>query len=320
MPPTLNRFARLAVALFLIGLLTSRVTLLVHEFGGHGATSMSVGSTITDHRLFVFAGGRIHFDRPEPYSAIERLYISMGGIALEIIVGALLLLVAASLRKRPLARVAVLGFAAINLVHGLFYLATAAFHGFGDGWGLHRMLGDAKWWLAIPVGLAAIVVTFFLARVVAASLRGWLRRYSPLVQVGLIAGGVAIAGGLHAGLTFGELKIAPDPGYAKLMEKESVRKVDRDLARYMAMQRARGAAPTKNQIASKRAALKDEHQDFPLAIVLGVCVGLAACGGVWRSRPRKSEPDDPPSWSSIGWLGAVTAAALLVVIVFREPW
>jgi hypothetical protein len=316
--PAVHRAARLTGLLFLIALLTSRLTLVVHELAGHALPALLVGSHRVDFELFWFAGGYVSFARELPYDTGERLFISLGGIGLELIAGVAGLAIArlAAVRARPVLRLALLGVAAINLVHGLYYLATGAHHGFGDGWLLHRELAGARGWIAWPVAALAVIATFAVARLIGGVLRSWLADHRAVTQVAMIAGGVAVAGGLHAALTFGELAVRSDRTYDRVMEHQDKRDAARELARYLAEQRRRGVVVDKRQVEVVRERLEDEHRPFPLDIVLALALGAAAIAGTATARPDRSAAAGGavPRWRQLRGLAMATAAALALVI------
>src|SRR5689334_11036212 len=79
--------ARLACVLAGVGLVTTRLGLIAHELVGHGAAALAVGGTVEKVRLFWFAGGWIDYDLPRPAPLASRVFVSLGGIALELVVG-----------------------------------------------------------------------------------------------------------------------------------------------------------------------------------------------------------------------------------------
>src|SRR5688572_18166469 len=121
----------LSILLALIALITSRVTLVVHEFIAHGGAVVALGSTVDDFRLFLFGGGWVSFHRSPAYSVGESLAISVAGIALELVVGGALIAIAARLRRGSPARALAIAFGSIDIVHALYYLAAGTHHGFG---------------------------------------------------------------------------------------------------------------------------------------------------------------------------------------------
>src|SRR5215470_1087740 len=85
--------ARLTALLACVALATGRLGLIAHELVGHGGTAVVLGGRILEVKLFWFAGGLIRYDMDNPSLAAE-LAVSMGGIAIEIVVGTALWLAA----------------------------------------------------------------------------------------------------------------------------------------------------------------------------------------------------------------------------------
>jgi hypothetical protein len=316
------RLVRLSCLFFLIGLTTSRLTLVAHELGGHALPALAVGSTEVGFELFWFAGGYVTFQRPEAYDIAERLFISLGGIGLELIMGLAGLWLARVLRRRrgpgSVAYLAVFGFATINLVHGLYYLATGAFHGFGDGWLLHRELGSDRWWVAVPAALLALVAGYFCARVLGCRIRSSLPPAPAAAQVATIGIAVLLAAGLHAALSFGEVRLRADREtgrtYTRVMKHQSAREVERDLARYLAEARRQGARLERREIEQVKERLEDQHRELPFAPLLGVGLGIACLIGVARGRPEAGE-GNLPAWRRLTPLALLCAASVLLVVV-----
>ncbi len=302
----------LTLVLLIIGLLTSRVTLVLHEFVGHAGTAALFGSRIARYHLFLFAGGYVDVARDAPYSVAEHLAIYLGGLALELAIGVALLAWARRLRAGSLARLALVGFGAINLVHAGFYFAAGTFHGYGDGWMLHHLLGSSRTWIVLPVCAALLPLTYLLARTIAASLRSWMPDRSPRTCAALIAGAMVIAASGHAALAFGELAISPSAVYGSTMRHESERKVRRDVSAYArTLQRTRGIAPTADQLARARKAARRRHKQFPLQWVLAVLLAAAAGMGIWRAPHGAAATAPGPR--AIATLAAVLGGALLMI-------
>src|SRR5262245_38731716 len=91
-------FLRLLAFVAMLELLTSRATLLVHEFVGHGATAILMGGRVVGWHLFLFAGGRVTH-RSAHLGMGARLVIALGGVALELVFGALAAVVATRVKS-----------------------------------------------------------------------------------------------------------------------------------------------------------------------------------------------------------------------------
>src|SRR5688572_20250435 len=119
-----SRAARLAAILFLVALLTSRLSLVAHELVGHAAVAAVFGGDLQDWHLFLFAGGYVDVDRDQPWTTGESLAISLGGIVLQIVAGTALVLLARRARPGSLRRFTLLAFGVIDLLHGGYYLTA----------------------------------------------------------------------------------------------------------------------------------------------------------------------------------------------------
>lgn len=269
--------ARLACVLAGVGLATTRLGLVAHELIGHGGVAIAFGGRVLDVRLFWFAGGWIRYDLPSK-SVSEQLVISLGGIALEIVVGLAMWL---AIRRATLgARIARATGGAIA-IHGAWYLAVGTFHGFGDGWLVRRELGDARVAVACAAGAVVVVLAFVVARSILGALAATIPG-GPGAKIGGIAVAAVLAGGLQVGLALGELEVRRDRTYGAIMEREDKRIVARELAAWERQQR--GVVDPAARKARERA-LVEQHREFPFGIVLGVLAALAVVAGAWRARP-----------------------------------
>jgi hypothetical protein len=269
---------RLTGLLLAIALATSRFGLLGHELVGHGGTTLLVGGRVTDVQLFWFAGGwiRYHF-ASQPGTAVY-LAIAMGGVAFEALCGAALWTL---VRGDTLGRRLLRAIGATFVVHATWYFATGAWHGYGDGELLYRELGSARFPVAIAAGAITCVCGFFAARQIVGPLVATTSRRWMFVVAALLAGGI------HAGLAVGEVKLRQDTTYAEVMQPERERAVDRDLERWAAYEHE--GQVTEAERAAEHARLEKVHHTFPFAWLLAACAVIAILAGAWRSLARPTE-------------------------------
>jgi hypothetical protein len=274
--------ARLTALVTCIGLATTRLGLVAHELVGHGGTTLAVGGTVREVRLFYFAGGWIR------YSATDgKLAIALGGIALEAVVGIALWLIYA--RRSSLGGRIASAIGAALVLHASWYLATGTWHGYGDGVELHRDLGDAKWMVAIPAAMVTLAAGYLGARTVlgalAASLPGGKR-----VRVAGTVIAMIVAGAVQAAAAIGEVVIRRDASYGAVMKPERERRIASEAARWEAEHARRGAPPTEQQRAQLQRELAARHRTFPFAIVLAILTALAIVAGWLRARRAEQAP------------------------------
>lgn len=295
---------RLTALFAAIGLATSRVGLVVHELGGHGGTAVAFGGEITDFRLFWFAGGWIqyHFDTPTPTAL---LVISLGGIAVQLVIGAALWLLLA--RGDSLARRLGRGAGGALVIHAGWYFATGLWHGYGDGTLAYRAVGDARYPIAILVGLGTCAVAFAVARLVLGALAASLPGSRNARIAGVIVAAL-LAGGIQAGLALGEVAVRGDSTYGAIMKPERERMIARELA---AWQRTQQRPITDAERAAQERAIADRHhREPPFAPLLAVLLLAAVAVGAARARPAA----DPLRWRHVAIAGAIAAGTILAVM------
>ncbi|HEY8147230.1 MAG TPA: hypothetical protein VIG06_31340 [Kofleriaceae bacterium] len=309
----IRRTLLLAAVFALVALATSRITLVAHELVGHGLTAVALGADLVSYRLFLFGGGWVSYRWPDgPPGEVGGMAVAMGGIGLEVIAGAIALVVALRSR-RPVARVGLLATATILLLHAGFYLAAGTHHGFGDGRAVQEALGAWRPLVVVPAAAAVVIGGFFLAARLGREVTAWVDG-GPLARAAQIAAAAVLAAAAHGALTFGERALTSDSQYARIMEHEDVRLVARDLGRFAAdARRARGRPPTEAELAAARARLAEEHKPFPLAPVLAVALGLACLAGLWRAVTRASDPASDARWRAALWPGIVCAGSVALV-------
>lgn len=276
---------RLAGLLAAVALATSRIGLIGHELVGHGGVALVAGAEVTEVEMFWFAGGWIRYSLPAP-SLASVLAIAFAGIAFELVLGSGLWLF---VRGDALGRRLVRGAGIALVVHATWYLATGAFHGFGDGAVFHRWLGDARVPVAIAGGIATCAATYAGARALTAPLARTLPGTTRQRAVGFAIAAV-LGGGLHAALTISELKLRRDPAYANVMRSERDRRIARDLELWQREQAARGVAPASDAQRVERVRLERKHQPFPFVLVLALATLGALIAGIVRTRGGRDEP------------------------------
>jgi hypothetical protein len=275
---------RLAGLLACVALAASRIGLLLHELVAHGGVALACGARIVDVQVYWFAGGWIRYVLPAP-SLAATLAISMSGIAIELVAGGAVWLL---VRRESLGGRLVRGIGAALVLHATWYLATGAFHGFGDGLVLYRQLGDARVPVAVAAGLATCATAFVGTRDFLAP----LVRVLPGTRRGRVAGlviAVVLGGGVHAALTLGELRLRRDATYVEVMQTEADRTIARELAQWQHEQARRGIAPTPQARRQQRTLLAREHEPFPFVPLLAIATLLSVLAGALRVRPGNDE-------------------------------
>ena len=292
---------RLTVLLACAALATSRLGLIGHELIGHGGAALLCGARITDVQLFWFAGGWIRYRLPEPSFGCA-LFITMAGIGLELVVG---LVLAVFARGESLGRRVVRGIGMALVLHASWYLATGAFHGFGDGLLLYRWLGSARIPVAIAAGVVTCTATFVGAREVVGTLGSTVSH-----RVGATMIAFVLAGGFHAALTIGELRLRRDPTYVETMKPERERVIAQELAKW---ERAQPTQVTPEAKRVEAAKIANAHPTFPFVWILALCTALAAVLGIVKT--KRPPPTTIPNSLLVKFVVlAVVSVALVIVL------
>lgn len=309
--------ARLCLFATLFVLLSSRATLVLHEVVGHGLTATAFGARITGLYMFVFAGGRVSYAFPDDGDR-GRLATSLGGIALELVLGLGALFAARRARPGTAARFSLVTFFAIDAAHAALYLARGAHYGYGDGALLASRVGVGAR-TAIVIGASAIAVT--VAAVAGARLgaiaAGWIVG-SPRGAVLALFGAFIVALAVQAGLALAELRLFPDPAYASIMEDRATAAAKREVARRLAEARRRGEdLPTEEARRRMIAELARARRPWPLDPPLGIAFVSALAIGARRGARRPEGTAGEPSWRSIRAAGVGLAVSLALIAASR---
>ncbi|MDQ3334031.1 MAG: hypothetical protein M4D80_02640 [Myxococcota bacterium] len=274
--------ARLASILAGVGLATTRLGLIAHEFVGHGGAAIAFGGRVEQVRLFWFAGGWIDYDLPKPYTVTASLAASLGGIALEFVVGLAVWLALA--RRESLVGKLVRATGAAIAIHAMWYLALGTYHGFGDGAFLRWWAGDKRYAIAFAAGAVVLAFSFFAARsiwgVLCATIPGGRR-----AQTAGVVLAVTLSATLHVGLAIGEVRVRRDEAYGAVMKPERERVVAREMRQWEREQKQRGVEIDVAARKAREAALAAKHRELPFGVILGVLTFVAICAGAWRARP-----------------------------------
>jgi hypothetical protein len=333
--------ARLTILLACLGLVISRVGLVVHEVGGHGGAAVLFGGRVLEVTFFWFGGGWIRYTTPSP-TELASLIIQLGGILAELLLGAAAL--AWTSRKarpkraarpaRPARPARSFGTLALRLagflfvVHGLWYAATGIWHGFGDGARLHELLGAARYPVALLLGAALCALVAVAARQLCRAFAPALPGSSPRRLV-LVMGAACLAGGLHAALAFGEVRLRRDAVYGQTMRTADERLRDERLARWRAEQARRGHTVAAAEVRAQTRALTPPRP-FPFARLLALAALLSMLLGAASLRRARLGPDETDETDetdelvaiSPRMLAAAACAALLAIsaVALLDLW
>jgi hypothetical protein len=316
----LSEIARLATLLLLLGLSTSRLTLVAHELVGHGGGYALAGCTVVELRLSLFGGGWVHGACPHPLATGARLVVSLGGIGVQLLAGGAALLLARvggpTRREADLTRIALVAYALMVLVHAGHYLAAGSFHGYGDGAVLYELLGPRRLFVSMAAALGVVFVTWLLGAELTLLLRARMAPGSARRQLTILILSALTAADAHAGLTFGEQRVAPEPRYQRIGAHAAAREIELALARYRrdALARA-GREPTAAELETERRALERAHRRPPFGPALAAAVAVAFAGGALRAARRApSEGGRGLAWRDLLPVAMVCAASLLAVL------
>jgi len=277
---------------------------------------MVVGGEVTSHRLFVFGGGWIRYRNDAGFDTGDELFISLAGIAVELLIAIASIAFAARARS---AAVRVAGFcvAGICLVHVGFYLAAGTHHGFGDGLILHRQLGDLRWLVIGAASLLSMGAAYWWARRLLREVPGLPQKRWRALAALAIAG--LVAGVVHGGLAYAERRIADDKTYADIMRADAERQAMALLAAEAHRRRLAGLPMGRDEAIARQRQLTDERAKFPIRPILAVLVALAGIAGS-LSRRDAAVAGPPVRFADLKIPALLTTSLIIAVAVLARPF
>jgi len=304
-------FARLLLVFSMLGLTFSRVSLLAHEFLGHGAIAVGLGGTVTDFRLFLFAGGWIHYERSTPYSPTELALIAGGGVMVELVLAAVAAALAFRCRPGGLARLGLIAYAVANGAHAGYYAAVGVHHGLGDGAPLRVLLGPhARVAVVLAASLVAVASAFVGARAFFAHL--WPHIGARPHPWRVTGSAMVLAACIHGVLAVSSLVLERDAAYASVMQSESERRADEEVARLRRIFDDAGRVVDARRLEAARSAVLARERQWPVRPLLVVALVLAVAAG---ARWRRALAGTARAWSTAEIASLVASCTLAIAAV-----
>lgn len=296
---TWRRLALLDGALLGLAILASRAALLLHEVVGHGLTALALGATSIKLRLSYLGGGYVTSPGLTTTAVGHSVHL-LGGIAVNLLTGAISWMVARRLKSRGLLYAFLLMLAAGSIGQALFYLANGIYYDQADPKGFVRpgeSLENIRWmWVLFVIPFAA--TAGFAAR-------GWLDFLAARVPVDTPArrfGWTAATVVIVTAAYFGLWAATWDARVDVTMRQQEVK-------RQMALETQRRMPPPPAPVPPAvppvpappppppppppkvtEAEVADRIPP-PLPLISMFAAGLIAAAGVlWRAKPAPAEP------------------------------
>jgi hypothetical protein len=284
------------------GLLISRISLLAHEFLGHGSAALLDGTSISGYFLYFFGGGFIQYS-PHETSLTNALLSFTAGWIVQLILGGICLILAQMKWVNNTARFFLYSTALLNIVHAFFYTANSIYYGYGDGYIIYKYLYQYRLPLVISASIAMTISCFMISRMWSRTFLTWFTG-SKIHQTFSIVLCISVACIIHYALYELEYRYFPNDTYAYMSTSESTRKIEEELALYNLM--------SKVEIDEKRQALINKHQEFPITPLLIGAIFASSLAGITQ-QPKKSELTVSPRWSEIFLLFSILLFILFLI-------
>jgi len=313
----------LSIFFFLLLFLSGRTGLLLHEFAGHTFSWHLLGGNISEFRLFLFGGGRVHYEWTPAVANLPEasiLFVQLSGISVELATGLLLGWLAQSVNASRPINALLIATASLLLVHSFFYLFVCAYYGYGDGVLLFKglqgnvRLGFLFIAFSSTIG-AAFLVSFFFSPVV----RSWLAERNPKKQLVVVVLSGLVAVLLHGTFTLGEQIWMKDTVYAGIKTPEKVRWKEKELQQFILhYKQEQGREPEKDEIAFVAKELEKKYSQFPIELPLGGSVLAALILGFHYSRERNPDRAFPVTLKENALLGSVSVLAAILILLLNR--
>jgi hypothetical protein len=311
---------RLAVLLFCLLVLATRLATLLHEALGHAATAAVLGADVTGVSVSLFGGGCTDYAFPDPApGAPARALAALGGIGINLLTGVGALAIGRRLDRHPALSLFASLFGAASLTGAVAYLTLGLYYDVGDpvAW-MTTADGGVLWMPCLPAVPAA---GFAAMRRVGSRLEGIHPAGTWGGRVGRAVATLGVAAAAYAGCfaLAGEPLVAADAGaMAHRRDADVLRRhrLEAALARARADHPDLGEAELRRLVEATLPPLRPDEipARFPLAPVVAA---LLALGGLAALRDVKAPgaPVPPPAPRTVA-LAAGLALAVLAALAF----
>ena len=316
----IGRILILDVALLALMILASRLALVIHEGGGHALPATLLGARKVSIRLSPLGGGFVSVDYPagRPPSRTGIAIFDLGGIALNLLTGAVAWFAARRLKSRGLPYVALLFLGVGSVAGAILYLTCGFYYGSGDPVGFNPATEDIShlqwaWVLLLPTAAGTL---WFGTRHYLEFLSGHATLETPLRRIGWTLATVGIVGLCYGGLWLALRNPQIEGSTAKWrLDREIQKETERRIAAQPAPPPP--ATPRSNPTPPPPVVRPEEvaHRVPPPVgpIVLYATFAAAALAAAWRTRPALTTGRLQPAIAlglAVLAAGVVTAFAL----------
>jgi hypothetical protein len=292
----------------------SRFLLLIHEFIGHGLTALLIGGKIKSFHMFLFWGGWIQPIYSQDLTPLQRLFVSMGGITTELVVGSCSLILMKRFVKQPNLSIWLMGIGATSIIHALAYLSTGAFHGTGDGWVIFTLFPD--WRLSVSLVSAVILLAscLILTKKAVRLVGHLISPSTPTNLFGSIAFALLVTATIQGSLLLVERAYTETSSYEETVYKTMPeRHAQAELREYIETKH-----PTKEQIELKKVELAEKNQEFPFRIILfSICLIVIGIGGFLGCRGLENDVIPKLTYGKLRVPGVIAISSLLTIVVIN---
>ena len=314
---------RLSLFFFLLLFLSGRIGLLLHEFAGHALIWRFLGGELTEFKLFMFGGGRVHYgwtSATQNLSVFSTAILQLSGIVVELIAGCLFAVLAILSAASRAAKALFSAASSLLIVHALFYLLICTYYGYGDGEFLFDTFkGNYRHGFLFLSFCLTVGAAFFVSYAFSPFTRSWVVDFANKKRDVLIVFAAMAAVLLHGALAVGEQIVVKDHVYAEIKTSKNVRLMEKEFREFIAAYTEKhGRGPDPKEAAVVADKLKQKYRQFPIEIPLGLAVLIALMAGFFFSGTKEYDGPNSVRWKDNYVLGSVSALTALIIMVLNR--
>lgn len=225
-------FIKIVIHLFILIYLSGRITLIIHEYVGHGIPAYFVCKEIVDIHISFFGDAWIQFRFGEATSFLGKLFVYSGGILSEVVLSCIILFVRFKKTFPHPFRIITKFIASVMLVHAFVYSINALYYNYGDGPFFNELWpSETNKLIVNSLMVTVMVLSFILSYKYSPYLLLLLQLKKSYFAITKIAVAGVMAVSIHTGLTYYEMNMVDDKVQAEIFKPEFVDKIEIELSK-----------------------------------------------------------------------------------------
>jgi hypothetical protein len=282
--------------------------LLIHEFIGHGLPVALFDGQVLSVYISFFGKAWLHFEYSNNPSFIEILFISLGGVLIEVFLACTLLFGSKYFNSRI--KFYSVAFASMLLIHSLSYITFAMHLGHADGDIVYRYTSDGtRNLLALVLACITVIITYLCSYNFGAYIHALMNNHSKIMSLTKFLGAMFIAGALSIGLMVLEENLIKNDVREKIFTAKYVEELTTLVKRKQEhLERPLNAQELKD--------IKEKVTPYPLPLYTSIAMFFAAIFGYLKHKGLRLSDFDCESLS-LKYLFTIQFIILMSISILR---